>query len=79
MAKDFSIKDARQLIEQHKVLFSQLEYIISKDASLTADIKNSANDLVMHSSLVKMIFDDCLVRLFLIIHGNAITTPIAKY
>lgn len=59
MAIDFTVKEAKQLIDRHKVLLSSLEYIASKAGRLEADIRRSANELVVRASLNRMIIDDC--------------------
>lgn len=59
MAKDFSVKEARQLIDKHKELLAGLEYMASKAAGLRAEIKLSANALQAQSTLKRLILNDC--------------------
>lgn len=59
MAKDFSVKDAKQLIERHNKLLSNLNYITSKAVNINAVIRQSANDLVTQATLKKYILNDC--------------------
>ena len=59
MAMDFSVKEAKQLIEQHKMLLSKLDYIVAKDTSIRADVRQSANDSIMQSALRRTIVNNC--------------------
>ena len=59
MAMDFNVKQAKQLINRHKELISNLEYIAKKAAGMNADVRRSANDLVTLSILKRLIINDC--------------------
>jgi superfamily II DNA or RNA helicase len=59
MAMDFSVKEAKQLIEQHKMLLSKLDYIVAKDTSIRTDVRQSANDSIMQSALRRTIVNNC--------------------
>lgn len=59
MAIDFTVKEAKRLIDRHKTLLSNLEHIASKAAGINADIRRLANDLVVQSSLRRLIINDC--------------------
>lgn len=59
MAMDFSIKEARQLMDRHKALLSNLDDIATKAAGMQADIKSSANDLLVQPFLKRLILHDC--------------------
>ena len=59
MAIEFTVKEARQLIEQHKALLSNLEYIASKATGIQAEITRSANDLIAQTALKRIIVNDC--------------------
>ena len=60
MAMDFTIKEAKKLIDLHKGLLSKLEKIASKAASMKTEIKKVANDLVIQAALKKKILGDCV-------------------
>lgn len=59
MAIDFTVKEAKQLIERHKSLLSQLDYIASKAEDFQSDIKRAANDLATQGALKRIILNDC--------------------
>lgn len=59
MAIDFTVKEAKQLIDRHKALLSNLEHIESMAASVQSDIKRSASDLVTQTALTRLILNDC--------------------
>lgn len=59
MAIDFTIKEARRLIDRHKELLSNLDHIAFKATSMQSDIKQSANDLITHAVLKRLILNDC--------------------
>ena len=51
MAKNFSSREAKDLIAKHKLLSKSLSDIISLDSSLKSNIKNSADSLAMQEIL----------------------------
>ncbi len=59
MAKSFSVKEARQLIEKHRELLASLAYMASKAAGMRTEIKLSANALLTQSTLKRLILSDC--------------------
>ncbi len=59
MAKEYTIKDARQLINRHKELISNLEHISSISSNINAEIRKNANDLVIRGTIKRLVFDDC--------------------
>lgn len=59
MAIDFTVKEAKQLIERHKTLISNLDFIVLKDVSMRSEIKQSANDLISRACLKRHILNDC--------------------
>ena len=59
MAINFTMKEAKQLIDRHKTLLSNLEYIESNASNIRSDIKRSANDLVSQTALARIILNDC--------------------
>lgn len=59
MAIDFTVKEARRLIDRHKELLSNLDYIASKAAGIQSALKRSANDLITQPSLKRLILNDC--------------------
>jgi len=59
MARDFSIKEARRLIDRHKTLLSDLEYITSKSDKMNVDIRRLATDLITQEILKRLIVNDC--------------------
>jgi len=59
MAIDFSVKEARKLIDRHKELLSNLDHITSEASGLQSSIKQSANDLITQTVLKRLILNDC--------------------
>lgn len=60
MAINFTVKEAKQLIDRHKALLSNLDYIASKAVSIITDIRWSANNLVTQAILKRLVIDDCV-------------------
>lgn len=56
---DFTVKEAKQLIEYHKALLSDLEYVLSKGENLKTDIIRSVNDPSVISAIKRLIVNDC--------------------
>ena len=54
---DFSIKQARQLIEKHKALLLKLDNIKSIETEIKADTARIANALITGTTIKKQIFD----------------------
>ena len=59
MAIDFTVKEAKQLIERHKAIISDIDFIVIKDISMRSEIKQSANELVSQTALRRLIINDC--------------------
>lgn len=59
MAKEFNAKEARQLIERHKELLSDLEHIFSVSSAAISDIRRSAVDLISNKIFEQIIVKDC--------------------
>lgn len=59
MAINFTVKEAKQLIDRHKVLLSNLDYIASKATGIQTDIRRSANDLITQATIKRYILNDC--------------------
>ena len=60
MALGFTVKEANQLIERHKKLLAQVGYVNNCTTRIIADIKQSANDLLVQATLKKIILSDCV-------------------
>ena len=58
MAMNFTVKEARQIIDRHKALLSKLERTIARSKTITSDIKQAADDFVEHAELRKLILND---------------------
>ena len=54
---DFSIKQAKQLIEKHKALLLKLDNIKSKETEIQANTARIANGLITGTTIKKQIFD----------------------
>lgn len=59
MAKDFTAKDAKQLIAYHNALLSDLDYVEAKDAEMRSKIKEAATKAVTYGTLKRAITKDC--------------------
>lgn len=59
MPMNFTIKEAKQLIEQHKKLLSDLNYVAQKAAAICSDIDHYANDPSVSAAIGRMILADC--------------------
>lgn len=55
---NFTVKEAKQLINHHKTLLLSLDHITSKSTNMQMDIKLLANYLVSHTILERLILDD---------------------
>ncbi len=60
MAIDYTVKEARNLIEQHKALLSDLEYVTSEKQHLISNIEKAVSTLVDHAVLNRAILNDCI-------------------
>lgn len=60
MASEFTVKQAKQLIEQHKMLLADLERMTAKANGIQTDIQRSVARLVAQSVLKRIILNDCV-------------------
>lgn len=59
MAIDFTVKEANQLIDQHKALLGKLDHVTAKAAALQTSIQSCANELLTQATLKEQIITDC--------------------
>lgn len=60
MANKLTVKEAKLLIERHRTLLSNLNYISINATNLVNDIMRSITELNMQSALKQVVLDDCL-------------------
>lgn len=59
MAMNFNAKDAKQMIERHKKLLSDLNYVSQKYSDICHDINNYASDPTVMAAINRAILADC--------------------
>lgn len=59
MAMNFTVKEAKRLIESHKALLSKLNHVVARAVDVQTEIKLSANNLISQETVKKYILDDC--------------------
>ena len=53
MAMNFTVKEAKRLIESHKALLSKLNHVVARAVDVQTEIKLSANNLISQETVKK--------------------------